>query len=99
MIRRLPRFLRNYYFAAGLLFLVWILFLDKNDLVSNFRTTRKVNALQAEKKYYIEKIDEIKKERKTLFGNPELLEKYAREKYLMKKPSEDIYIVEEKKEE
>ena len=48
------------------------------------------------KTYYEEKIKEVEKDRDELFGDRESLEKFAREKYLMKKETEDIFIVEEK---
>ena len=56
----------------------------------------KLRELESEKEYYLEKIEEVKKDQAELMGNSELLEKYAREKYLMKKESEDIFVIEEK---
>jgi cell division protein FtsB len=38
-------------------------------------------------------INDTRKESELLKTNPETLEKYAREKYLMKKDNEDLYIV------
>lgn len=55
----------------------------------------KVRSLQNEKEFYEEKIDEVMKDREELMTNKELLEKFAREKYLMKKEAEDIFIVQE----
>jgi cell division protein FtsB len=70
-----------------------MLFLDSNDLISRFRLVSKLNSLKSEKEYYLEKMEEVKKDREELMGNQQLLEKFAREKYLMKKPSEDIFVV------
>lgn len=78
---------------VGVFFFIWMLFLDSNDLISRFRLLSKLNALKNEKEYYLEKMEEVKKDREELLGNQQLLEKFAREKYLMKKPSEDIFIV------
>lgn len=50
--------------------------------------------LEEEKTYYEKKIEEVEQDRKELMGNDELLEKFAREKYLMKKKSEDVYVIE-----
>jgi len=50
-------------------------------------------SLEAEKAYYLEKIIEVKEDREVLLSNKDLLEKFAREKYFMKKSSEDLYIV------
>jgi cell division protein DivIC len=49
--------------------------------------------LEEDREYYIEKIEEVKTEREALIGNKQKLEKFARENYLMKRPSEDVYIL------
>ena len=81
---------------TGISFLVWMTFLDSNDLINRFRLSAKLRSLENERGYYQEKIQEVEKDRQELMGTPELLEKFAREKYLMKKQSEDIFIIEEK---
>ena len=60
--------------------MVWMAFIDSNDLVSRFKMGAKLRALQGEKEYYEAKIVEVKKDRKELMTNKELLEKFAREK-------------------
>jgi cell division protein DivIC len=72
-----------------------MLFLDSNDLISRFKMTTKLGSLENEKEFYLEKIEEVEKDRAELMTNKELLEKFAREKYLMKKETEDIFIIEE----
>ncbi|MBS1544648.1 MAG: septum formation initiator family protein [Bacteroidetes bacterium] len=96
MIRRLPPIIRNFYWITGIVFIVWMTFLDSNDLINRYRLSAKLRSLENEREYYQEKIKEVQKDREALMGTPELLEKFAREKYLMKKPSEDIYIIEDK---
>ena len=93
MWNRIPRAFRSFYFIAGLIFLIWMLFLDTNDLISRYRLSSKLNALENEKTYYSEKIKEVEKDRDELLGNKDLLEKFAREKYLMKKDNEDVFVV------
>lgn len=95
MFKKLPPALRNFYVVTGLLFFIWLLLLDSNDLISRFKMTAKVNSLENEKEFYLEKITEVEKDRAELLTNKELLEKFAREKYLMKKESEDIFIIQE----
>ncbi len=90
---RLPPFTRNFYFITSLVFLVWMLFLDTNDFVSQYQLWGKVKELEAEKGYYQEKIEAVKKDRSELMSKPQLLEKFAREKYLMKKKDEEVYVV------
>ncbi len=93
MFRRIPKFARNFYFIAAALFLFWMLFLDSNDLVSQFRLNRKINSLENEKEHYLKKFEEVQAEHDQLLSNTEALEKFAREKYLMKKDSEDLYVI------
>lgn len=92
-LSKLPGFLRNFYVITLLVFLVWILFLDSNDLVSQYKLSNKLDNLETEKAYYQEKIEEVKKDREELLSNKELLEKFAREKYLMRKKTEDLYVI------
>ena len=88
-----PPFTKNFFFITGITFLVWMLFFDTNDLISQFQLRSKVKDLEDKKKYYSEKIQEVRKDRAELMSNPQLLEKFAREKYLMKRKSEEVYIV------
>ena len=88
MFKRLPPLFRNFYVVASISFVVWLTFLDSNDLISRFKLGAKMRSLQNEKEYYQEKITEVEKDRKELLTNKELLEKFAREKYLMKKETE-----------
>ncbi len=95
MLKKLPPLFRNFYFVTGLSFLVWLTFLDSNDLISRFKLGAKLRSLENEKEYYQEKITEVEKDRTELMTNKELLEKFAREKYLMKKETEDVFIIQE----
>jgi cell division protein DivIC len=99
MLARVPKFFRNFYFITSLAFLVWMFFFDSNDFVTQYQTSRKLAILEEEKEYYLEKIAEVQKDRKELMSNPQLLEKFAREKYLMKKPTEELYLIVVKDEE
>lgn len=72
---------------------MWMLFFDSNDLLSQYRLSQKLNSLESDKLFYEQKIEEVKEEREELFSNNELLEKFAREKYMMRKDNEDVYIV------
>ena len=93
MLKKLPPVFRNFYLVTGLCFLLWLTFLDANDLISRFSLSAKLHSLENEKEYYEKKIEEVEQDRKELMTNKELLEKFAREKYLMKKESEDVFII------
>jgi cell division protein DivIC len=93
MLKRIPRVFRNFYMVSGIIFLSWMLFLDSNDFFSRFKLSAKLRQLENEKTYYEEKIQEVEKDREELFGDRESIEKFAREKYLMKKENEDVFIL------
>ena len=93
MIKKLPRFVKNFYFLVGMFFLVWMLFIDSHDFYSQYKKRKKLDELEKQKSYYMQKFKEVEKDREELLSNAELLEKFAREKYLMKKETEDLYVV------
>jgi cell division protein DivIC len=93
MLKRLPAFTKNFYFIFGFIFLIWMLFIDSNDLFSQYSQSERIEKLEEEKAYYQQKIKEVEQDREELLSNKELLEKFAREKYLMKKKSEDVYVI------
>ena len=73
--------------------MLWMTFFDSNDIYTQYTLKKKLNALEQEKLYYQEKIVEVRQDREELLSDEALLEKFAREKYLMKKPSEDMYVI------
>ena len=93
MINKIPKAFRNFYVLTFIVFFGWMLLLDSNNLVARYQLSSKLNSLENEKEYYEEKIREVKRDRAALFGDKESLEKFAREKYLMKKETEDIYVI------
>lgn len=87
------KFLSNKYVWVLLFFCVWMLFLDNYSYFDHRVLNKEIDELENNKKYYQEEIKKDKENIK-LLKNPNLIEKYAREKYFMKKDSEDIYIIE-----
>jgi cell division protein DivIC len=93
MFKKLPKAFRNFYIVSLAVFFIWMLALDSNNLIARFQLSSKLNSLEDEKEYYEEKIQEVQRDHDELFGDRESIEKFAREKYLMKKESEDIYVI------
>ena len=89
----LLRFLSNKYVIVLVFFAVWMLFLDNYSYLNHRLLDNEINELEENKEYYLEEIKQDKKNIKIL-KNPHQVEKFAREKYYMKKDSEDIYIIE-----
>jgi len=81
---------------AGVFFLVWMFFFNEKDLISEFKRKEKLKELQKSEKHLSEIIKETKQELGQLKTNAQTIEKYAREKYLMKKDNEDLFIISEK---
>jgi len=86
------KFLSNKYVWVLLFFLTWMVFLDNYSYFDHRFLNQQINELEDNKKYYQEEIEKDQENIKQL-KNSEQIEKYAREKYYMKKDSEDIYII------
>ncbi len=87
------KYTKNFYFIFTVLFILWMVFIDTNDIVSHFKLRAKLNELEKQKEFYLERKEKVKAEREELMSNYELLEKFAREKYLMKRKTEDLYVI------
>ena len=87
------QFLSNKYVWVLLFFTTWMLFLDNYSYFDHRILDKQIKELEDNKTYYQ---DEIRKDKKNikLLQNSNHIEKYAREKYYMKKENEDIYIIE-----
>ena len=92
-MKRLINLFRNKFFLVTLAFVVWMIFFDKNDLFSQYEYRTQVNKLKKERDFYKAQTDQVTKELNELTSNRQQLEKFAREKYLMKKDNEDVYLV------
>ena len=86
---------KHKYLITIVSFLVIIVFLDENSLIQRNKHREEINVLTSEIEKYRKQFEEDTRKLKELTSNPEALEKIAREKYLMKKPNEDIFIFEE----
>jgi cell division protein DivIC len=87
--------LRNKYLIAFAAFCVVMLFLDNNNIFNRFDRDKELRNLQLSKKYYATQIAAERKELEALKSNPAAVEKYAREKYLMKRDNEELFLVPE----
>ena len=92
----LPTWMTNKYLLATAFFISWLLFFDHNDISTTYKRTQELNDLKAKKAWYQEQIKLTQMEVDALRLNAASLERVAREKYLMKKENEDLFIVEVK---
>ena len=86
--------IKNKYFATAIGLVIWVVFFDKNDLRTIFKLNKEIVRLEEERNYYKEQTSEINTKLKELINNPQALEKFARENYLMKRDEENIFIIE-----
>lgn len=87
------KFISNKYIWVLLFFVSWMLFLDNYSYLDHRLLNKQIQELEDNKEYYKEEINQDLKSIKS-FKNPDQIEKYAREKYYMKRENEDIYIIE-----
>lgn len=93
--KRVLPWIKNKYILTSMVFLLWLFIFDRSNWFDMIGEIRAIHSLENEKEYYQHKIEADAQKLKELKTNDENLEKFAREQYLMKKPNEDIFIVEE----
>tara|TARA_B100000530_G_C15629853_1_gene357830 strand:- start:110 stop:424 length:315 start_codon:yes stop_codon:yes gene_type:complete len=96
LIDKIPNYLKNKYLIAVVLFIVWITFFDNFNIIKQSKIKKNIKQLEENKKFYIQEITKDSAEYYNLLNNAEKREKFAREKFLMKKEDEDVYIIRRK---
>jgi len=92
-MKRLIDLFKNKFFLVTVAFVVWMTFFDKNDLLSQYQYQEQVSKLEQERDFYKTETEKVSKDLEELTSNPQQLEKFAREKYLMRKDNEDVFVV------
>lgn len=90
---KLPPVLRNKYILTVIIFLVWLILFDSNNLIARYKEMKELKKLKAERDYYINRIETDRRKLNELKTDNKNLEKFAREQYRMKKPDEDLFII------
>jgi cell division protein FtsB len=93
LVGRTISLLKNKFLLATTAFVVWMLFFDRNDVFTQMQRKGELNELKQSKAYFEKQIAENRKFSKDLQFNASAIEKYAREKYLMKRDNEDLFII------
>ncbi|MBA2249845.1 MAG: septum formation initiator family protein [Chitinophagaceae bacterium] len=92
-LKQIPSWLHSKYLIAAVAFMVWMFFIDRNDIPLQWKRINELKKLQQSETGLNNQILSTRQELELLKTNPSTLEKYAREKYMMKKDNEDLYIV------
>ena len=92
-IEKVPAVFRNKYLLTIIIFVVWILLFDSNNLIARYKEMKELRKLKTDREYYIKRIEGDRQKLHELKTDNHNLEKFAREQYRMKKPDEDLYII------
>lgn len=90
---KIPPFLKDKYFLTIVVFLVWILFLDRNNLISQFRLHKELKGHKRQMEFYLKETFNDSVALQKITTDTAEMERVAREKYYMKRDSEDIYLI------
>ncbi len=93
MFRKVLKVIFNKYTITFVAFIVWMVFFDSDNILTRRHYHSKLNELKQERHFYLDEIRKDSTLTRQLLTDSLALEKYAREKYLMKRDKEDVYIV------
>lgn len=93
LLNKIPPVFKNKYLLTGVVFLILIVFIDRNNLISQFKLRRQLNNLKKQEQFYREETRRDSIEYQKLVSDTAEMERVGREKYFMKRDSEDIYII------
>ena len=96
--QKIPAPLRNKYLITFVIFLIWIFFIDTFDILTQIKMNKELKQLKKQEEFYKSEIEKDSTTIHNLNNIPEEQERFARERFLMKKDNEDVFIVRDKKE-
>ena len=89
----LARCARNFYFISSCVFVVWVLFVDNNDLFTHLQLERQYRQLKQEQAYYVQQTADIRRKHQQLKSDPDMIERMARERFLLRKAGEEVFLL------
>jgi len=87
------KYLHNKYFYTGFIFLIWMLFFDQENFITQYQLSQTLNDLQNKKEFYQTETENNLSIIEKLETDTAWLEKFAREKYFMKKDNEEVFVI------
>ena len=95
-IKEILKKFNNKYIIATLIFAVVIIFVDQYNLFYQINNFKKLKKAKSQVEYYEKEIKEQQETLDRLHRDSALMERIAREKYMMKRDNEVIYVIEAK---
>ena len=92
MFSKIPPYLKNKYSLSLIIFVFWLTLFDQNNLLLQFQNKLELWDLEEEKEYYMDEIEKTKLDLEELTTDMNSLERFAREKYLMKRDNEEVFV-------
>ena len=96
LYEKITSYLKNKYVIIITLFIIWIVFFDNYNLIRQSKIKKEIKQLEENKNFYSKEIKKDSTEYHELLNSDEKKEKFAREKFLMRKENEDVYIIRKK---
>ncbi len=93
-MKKILSIVTNKFVLTALAFGVWMFFFDQNDFRSMQQRKQELQSTKDNIAYLNNEIARMEKDHEEMVGNPQRLEQYAREQYLMKRDNEDVYVIE-----
>jgi len=93
LLDRIPKRLRNRYGLAVVVLIGWITIFDQNDIWTTWKNHRELSDMEEQAAWYTAEIARTKEQLVEIASDQDLLEKFARERYLMKRDNEDIFVL------
>jgi cell division protein FtsB len=91
MLEKIPALFKNFYFLVTVPYVVWVLFFADNNIIQTYKLRLKYQEEVNKKEYYETQKEDVISDLQGLRTDTKMLERYAREKYFMKRKGEDIY--------
>lgn len=91
--KRLTNASATKYVVVLLFAVIWMLIFDRYNVISQYNVSQEVEQLKQDEDHYRKAIEDLDYEREQLFNDKEEMERFAREKYQMKKRNEDVFVI------
>ena len=92
-LRHILKYFRNFYVVTGLVAGIWMLFFDRYNVLARIETEFRIKRLDADARYYRKEKGRLEEQRLVLENDLDELERFARERYHMKRESEDLFVL------
>ena len=84
---------KHFFVIVSAVFVLWMLLFDTNNVWQQLKKRNAVKETKEKVDYYKQEIEVLREKSKFISEDEEELERYAREQFYMKKPTEDVFVI------